>query len=313
MSITKSQLAFIFPGQGSQSIGMLDDFSDEAIVKQTFEEASDSLGYNLWQLISQGTAEQLNETHRTQPALLTSSTALWRLWQKNSSQPEYVAGHSLGEYSALVAADALDLATAVKLVEQRGRFMQQAVPAGSGKMAAIIGLSDELIQQACDEGADPEVVSPVNFNSPGQVVIAGNFAAVERAMALCKEKGAKRALPLPVSVPSHCALMQPAADDLKAMLADITINQPKIKLVNNVDVAVETTADAIKSALVRQLFSPVQWAKSIQFLASKGITTLVECGPGSVLSGLNRRIDRTLTSHQLAKKDAFNLVVGSLN
>ncbi|WP_444998542.1 ACP S-malonyltransferase [Aliikangiella sp. IMCC44359] len=312
--MSNHQIAFVFPGQGSQSVGMLSTFSEESIVKQTFEQASDVLGYNVWSLISDGPENKLNETHRTQPALLAASTALWRLWLTTTDiLPAYVAGHSLGEYSALVASEALDFEKAIKLVEQRGIFMQQAVPEGEGKMAAIIGLADDLIEQACNEAKQTEVVSPVNYNSPGQVVIAGNLAAVERAMELCKEKGAKRALPLSVSVPSHCALMQPAADSLKEALSTIKINTPKIALVNNVDVSIETDEENIKQALARQLYSPVRWTETIQYLAVKQITDLIECGPGNVLSGLNRRIEKSLKSHQLTKKDSFNQVVESFS
>lgn len=311
--MSNSPLAFIFPGQGSQAVGMLEDFADNAILKQTFEEASDTLGYDLWQLANQGPVESLNQTHQTQPALLTASTALWRIWQEQAATPGYVAGHSLGEYSALVAAGSLDFVQAVKLVESRGLFMQQAVPTGIGKMAAIIGLADDLIEQACEQGREGQVVSAVNYNSPGQVVIAGEADAVERAMLLCKEKGAKRALPLPVSVPSHCSLMLPAAEQLKQALADIELKQPSIKLVNNVDVAVETEQAAIKEALVRQLYSPVRWTETISYLASESVSSLVECGPGNVLSGLTRRIDRSLTCHQLSKKDLFNQAVEVLS
>lgn len=312
--MSNHQIAFVFPGQGSQSVGMLSSFSEEPIVKQTFEQASDVLGYNMWSLISDGPENKLNETHRTQPALLASSTALWRLWTTTTNiLPTYVAGHSLGEYSALVASDALDFEEAIKLVEQRGLFMQQAVPEGEGKMAAIIGLADDLIQQACDEAKQSEIVSPVNYNSPGQVVIAGNLAAVERAMELCKEKGAKRALPLSVSVPSHCDLMQPAAESLKEVLSTIKINTPKIALVNNVDVSVENDEESIKHALARQLYSPVRWTETIQYLATKQVTDLLECGPGNVLSGLNRRIEKSLKSHQLTKKDFFNQSVESFS
>ncbi|TQV87388.1 ACP S-malonyltransferase [Aliikangiella coralliicola] len=310
--MSKSQVAFVFPGQGSQVVGMLSEFAEDAIVKQTFEEASDSLGYDMWQLVSQGPAEKLNETEKTQPALLTASTALWRLWLQNNETPSVVAGHSLGEYSALVAANALDFSTGVKLVERRGEFMQQAVPSGTGKMAAIIGLADDLIVQACEEAAQTQVVSPVNYNSPGQVVIAGNADAVERAMVLCKEKGAKRALPLPVSAPSHCSLMIPAAEALSEVLSEITIKAPEIKLINNVDVAAEVEQSRIKDALVRQLYSPVRWTETIQHVASEGIEILVECGPGNVLSGLAKRIDRSLTSYQMGKKGTFDQVVGAL-
>lgn len=311
--MSNSQLAFLFPGQGSQSVGMLEDFADNTIVKQTFEEASDTLGYDVWQLTSQGPEEVLNETHRTQPALLTASTALWRLWQEHGERPKFVAGHSLGEYSALVAADALAFTDGVRLVEQRGLFMQKAVTAGSGKMAAIIGLDNEAIIQACEESANSEVVAPVNYNSPGQVVIAGDVAAVERAMLACKEKGAKRALPLAVSVPSHCSLMQPAANALEKVLTEVEIKTPDISLVNNVDVSVLSDSVDIKDALVRQLCNPVRWTESIEYLASQGIETLVECGSGNVLSGLNKRINRSLTSYQLAKKAAFDKVVGALS
>jgi len=308
------KIAFIFPGQGSQAVAMLSDYGDEAIVKDTFAEASEELGYDLWKLVSEGPAEQLNETHRTQPALLTASTALWRLWQEKSEiRASFVAGHSLGEYSALVASGALAFKQAVKLVEQRGEFMQQAVPAGTGKMAAIIGLDDDLIEEACSEAAAGEVASPVNFNSPGQVVIAGNAAAIERAMQLCKDKGAKRALPLPVSVPSHCSLMKPAAEALAATLNHVEIQKPAIPLVNNVDVAIVESADGIKDALIRQLYCPVRWTESVQFLSAQGVTDLVECGPGNVLSGLAKRIDRGLTAHQLAKKDSLNQLVEMLS
>ncbi|MEE4243888.1 MAG: ACP S-malonyltransferase [Kangiellaceae bacterium] len=290
-------LAFIFPGQGSQAVGMLVDFNDNSIITETFQQASESLGYDMWQLVQDGPAEQLNKTEFTQPALLTASIALWRLWCSESDvRPSYLAGHSLGEYSALVAAGVVSLADAVKLVEARGQFMQQSVPSGTGKMAAIIGLEDELIAQACQQAAEEQVVSPVNFNSPGQVVIAGNAEAVERAMVLCKEKGAKRALPLPVSVPSHCALMAPAADQLQKRLQTIDFVAPQIDIINNVDVAIEQSSDAIKSALVRQLYSPVRWTETVQKMAAEGVDKLVECGPGNVLSGLNKRISKELTS-----------------
>lgn len=310
--MSDNSFAFVFPGQGSQSIGMLADFADDKVVTDTFAEAADTLGYDMWSLIQQGPEEDLNQTHRTQPALLTASTALWRLWsQANGHTPQYVAGHSLGEYSALVAAEVIAFADAVKLVEKRGEFMQQAVPAGTGKMAAIIGLADDLIQQACADAAEGEVVAPVNYNSPGQVVIAGNLAAVERAMDACKEKGAKRALPLSVSVPSHCSLMKPAADALANELENIQLSAPAIEVINNVDVASETEADKIKDALIRQLYCPVRWTETVQLLASKGVTEVAECGPGNVLSGLTRRIDRSVTAHQIAKKNVFNQFVTS--
>lgn len=293
-----TKLAIVFPGQGSQSVGMLADLHAEfEIVKQTFAEASAALGYDLWALVSQGPDADLNETQRTQPALLTASVAVWRLWQQQGgATPTYFAGHSLGEYSALVCAGVLSLGDAVKLVEKRGNYMQQAVPAGVGAMSAIIGLDDDAIAQACQQAAQGEVVSPVNYNSPGQVVIAGHKAAVERAGELCKAAGSKRALPLPVSVPSHCALMQPAAEQLAADLAVLNFNQAVIPVVNNVDVAIETDTAAIKDALVRQLYSPVQWTRTVEWLAAQGVTTVLELGAGKVLSGLIKRIDKNVSS-----------------
>jgi len=292
----QNKLAFVFPGQGSQTVGMLSDYAENSIVKNTFDQASQALGYDLWQLISEGPAEKLNQTHHTQPALLTASVAIWRLWQSESSQlPAIIAGHSLGEYSALVCADVLSLEEAVVLVEKRGQFMQASVPEGVGAMAAIIGLDDQAIIDACASAQDNDVVAAVNFNSPGQVVIAGHKAAVERAGVLCKEAGAKRVLPLPVSVPSHCALMKDAAEKLALELEKITFNSPKIAVVNNVDVAVETSADAIKTALVKQLYSPVRWSETISKLSADGINQVVEAGPGKVIQGLIKRIDKSIT------------------
>ncbi|MDX1390797.1 MAG: ACP S-malonyltransferase [Rheinheimera sp.] len=293
-----TKLAIVFPGQGSQSVGMLAELHQRYdIVQQTFAEASAALGYDLWALIANGPEAELNETHRTQPALLTASVAVWRLWQQQDGpQPAYFAGHSLGEYSALVCAGVLSLADAVKLVEKRGHYMQQAVPAGVGAMSAIIGLDDAAIATACEQAAQGEVVSPVNYNSPGQVVIAGHKAAVERAGELCKAAGAKRALPLPVSVPSHCALMRPAADKLAKDLAALNFNQAVIPVVNNVDVAIASDAQAIKDALVRQLYSPVRWTETIEWLAGQGVTQVVELGAGKVLSGLIKRINKELST-----------------
>lgn len=289
--------AIVFPGQGSQAVGMLADlYEAHEVVKQTFSEASDVLGYDLWALVSEDAEGKLSQTEYTQPALLTASVAVWRAYlAKGGEKPEFLAGHSLGEYSALVCAGIIELADAVKLVELRGQFMQQAVPAGTGAMAAIIGLDDDAIKSACEQAAEGQVVSPVNFNSPGQIVIAGNKEAVERAMVLCKEAGAKRALPLPVSVPSHCALMQPAADKLAEQLNTITFNNSDIKVVNNVDVKVENDAEAIKQALIRQLYSPVRWTETIQFFAAQGVTESYEFGPGKVLSGLVKRIDKSVS------------------
>ncbi len=267
------------------------------LVEETFREASDALGYDLWQLVSQGPAEELNKTWQTQPALLAASVAIYRVWQQQGGeQPALMAGHSLGEYSALVCAGVLNFADAVKLVELRGKLMQEAVPEGTGAMQAIIGLDDAAIRKACEESAQGQVVSPVNFNSPGQVVIAGNKEAVERAGAACKAAGAKRALPLPVSVPSHCALMKPAADKLAVALESITFNAPAVPVINNVDVKAETDAAAIRHALVRQLYSPVRWTESVEAMAAQGVTQLLEMGPGKVLTGLTKRIVDSLTA-----------------
>jgi [acyl-carrier-protein] S-malonyltransferase len=293
-----NKLALVFPGQGSQSVGMLAELHAEfATVRDTFAEASAALGYDLWALVANGPDTALNETHRTQPALLTASVAVYRVWlEQGGATPAYLAGHSLGEYSALVCAGVLTLSDAVKLVEKRGQYMQLAVPAGTGAMSAIIGLDDALIAKACEEAAQGEVVSPVNFNSPGQVVIAGNKAAVERANELCKAAGAKRALPLPVSVPSHCALMKPAADKLAADLNSISFHTAVIPVVNNVDVVAAADAAAIKDALVRQLYSPVRWTESIEFLAAQGVDSVIELGAGKVLSGLIKRINKELNT-----------------
>lgn len=303
-----TQFAFVFPGQGSQAVGMLAEIAAaNPVVEATFREASDVLGYDLWALTQQGPAEELNKTWQTQPALLAASAALWRVWeQKGGKTPAMMAGHSLGEYSALVCAGVIDFADAVRLVELRGKLMQEAVPAGTGAMYAIIGLDDASIAKACEEAAQGEVVSPVNFNSPGQVVIAGNKDAVERAGAACKAAGAKRALPLPVSVPSHCALMKPAADKLAIALENITFNVPVVPVVNNVDVKCETSAEAIRSALVRQLYSPVQWTKSVEFMAAQGVTQLLEVGPGKVLTGLTKRIVDTLTASAINEPVAMS-------
>jgi len=263
----------------------------ESQVKNTFAEASEALGYDLWKIVSEGPAEELNQTHITQPAMLSAGIAEWRIWlAKGGAAPAVVAGHSLGEYSALVAAGALDFKDAVSLVAERGKLMQEAVPAGTGSMAAILGLDDAKVIEVCERAAEGEVVSAVNFNANGQVVIAGQVAAVERAVNLAKEAGAKRAVVLPVSVPSHCALMKPAADKLAERLAAITINNPQIAVINNVDVSKASDADAIRDALVRQLYSPVRWVETIQAMEGEGVDTLVECGPGKVLVGLNKRI-----------------------
>lgn len=287
------KFAMVFPGQGSQTVGMLAELAGNyPIVQETFKQASEVLGYDLWQLVQEGPAEELNKTWQTQPALLTASVAVYRVWQQKFPElkPEVMAGHSLGEYSALVCAGVLDFQDAVKLVELRGKLMQQAVPEGTGAMYAIIGLDNDAIINACKQAEQGEVVSAVNFNSPGQVVIAGAKAAVERAAALCKEAGAKRALPLAVSVPSHCALMKPAADQLSVSLESITLKAPVVAVLNNVDVKAETDAVAIRNALVRQLYSPVRWTETVEKMAQNGVEVLVEVGPGKVLNGLTKRI-----------------------
>jgi [acyl-carrier-protein] S-malonyltransferase len=305
--------AILFPGQGSQNVGMLADLlANSEIVKATFAEASLALGYDLAELVLNGPADALNETHRTQPALLTSSVAIYRHYlAQGGEKPSAMAGHSLGEYSALVCANVIELTQAVKLVEKRGQYMQQAVPAGTGAMYAIIGLADADIQHACEQAAQGEVVSPVNFNSPGQVVIAGQKAAVERAAGLCKEAGAKRALPLAVSVPSHCALMKPAAEKLAADLATIAFLKPDVSVINNVDVSAETSADAIKDALVRQLYSPVRWTETVQKLAGDGITETFEFGPGKVLTGLAKRIDKSVSCKAINDLDSISSVINA--
>lgn len=288
-------VAFVFPGQGSQAVGMLGGMADNAAVRDTFKEASEALGYDLWALAQEGPESELNRTEKTQPALLAAGVAMWRAWQARDGVPAAcMAGHSLGEYTALVAAGALDFATAVKLVEFRGQAMQAAVPEGTGAMAAVLGLDDDAVRAACEQAAQGEVVAPVNFNSPGQVVIAGNKAAVERAIEACKAAGAKRALPLPVSVPSHCSLMQPAAEKMAERLADVEFRAPQVPVIHNVDVAAHSSADEIRAALVAQLDHPVRWVETVQAMAAQGVDRLVEFGPGKVLAGLNRRIDRAM-------------------
>jgi [acyl-carrier-protein] S-malonyltransferase len=302
-----ASLAFVFPGQGSQSLGMLaEQGALHPLVVETFGEASEALGYDLWALTQQGPVELLNQTDKTQPAILTASVALWRLWQAQAgAQPAFVAGHSLGEYSALVAAGSVGLADAVRLVERRGQLMQEAVPAGMGGMAAILGLTDAEVIAACAEAAQGEVVSAVNFNSPGQVVIAGSKSAVERAMEGCKARGAKRALPLPVSVPSHCALMRPAAEKFAAAIEAIDWQAPRIPLVQNVSASVAIDVATLKSDLLKQLYMPVRWVETVAFLASQGAVNLIECGPGKVLAGLNKRCAEGVSTTNLDTPDAF--------
>jgi [acyl-carrier-protein] S-malonyltransferase len=289
------KLAFVFPGQGSQSVGMMQGWGERAEVRATFAEAADALGQDLWALVTDGSADLLNQTVNTQPAMLAADVAVWRVWQATGgATPALLAGHSLGEYAALVAAGALNFADAIKLVRFRAEAMQAAVPEGVGAMAAILGLDDDAVRAVCSEAAAGEVVEAVNLNSPGQVVIAGNKAAVERAMALAKEKGAKRALPLPVSVPSHSSLMLPAAEKLLAHLQTVTIATPTIPVLHNSDVQSHAGADAIRIALARQLHTPVRWVETVQALKAAGIERVIECGPGKVLAGLNKRIDDSL-------------------
>ncbi|MCH8695059.1 ACP S-malonyltransferase [Neisseria gonorrhoeae] len=285
--------AFFFPGQGSQILGMMNGFAEHAIVKNTFDEASAILGQDLWAMINGSDAEIIGQTVNTQPIMLAAGVAVYRAYlEVGGKTPAAVAGHSLGEYTALVAAEALDFADAVKLVRLRAELMQSAVPQGVGAMAAILGLEDEQVRQICAESAQGEVVEAVNFNSPGQVVIAGNAAAVGRTMAAAKEAGAKRALPLPVSVPSHCSLMKPAADKLAEALKTVEIKQPQIRVIHNADVAAYDDAGKIKDALVRQLYSPVRWTETVNALVSDGIAESAECGPGKVLAGLAKRINK---------------------
>lgn len=293
-----TKTACVFPGQGSQTVGMLSELADSyPIVLETFKEASAALGYDLWELVQNDDSGKLNETQVTQPALLAASVAVWRVLREQGIDVDYLAGHSLGEYSALVCGGALDFADAVKLVEARGEYMQQAVPAGAGAMYAIIGLDDNTIADICQQTAiaTGDVVAPVNFNSPGQVVIAGEKNATEKAGEACKEAGAKRALPLAVSVPSHCELMRPAADKLEEALSALKVHTPAINIINNVDVTIETDEQSIKSALVRQLHCPVQWTRTVQYLADAGVERVIEVGPGKVLTGLNKRISKGLT------------------
>ncbi|MGY8905694.1 MAG: ACP S-malonyltransferase [Pseudomonadales bacterium] len=302
-----ANIAFVFPGQGSQSVGMLAELgANHHVVVETFSQASEALGYDLWQLVQHDQSGQLNQTYITQPALLSASVALWRLWlEKGGRTPTMLAGHSLGEYSALVCAGALGFSDAIRLVEARGQFMQAAVPSGEGAMAAIIGLDNDAIALACEVSAQGQTVAPVNYNSPGQVVIAGSKLAVERAMVACKAGGAKRALALPVSVPSHCALMLPAAEKLRTILAAVKMSLPMIPVVHNVDAKLASSSEAIISNLVAQLHQPVLWTQCVESIAASGVDLVVECGPGKVLNGLTKRINKTLQSASI--NDAASL------
>lgn len=306
--------AFVFPGQGSQSVGMLADLAEgHPVIADTFTAASDALGYDLWKLIQDGPVEELNKTHITQPAMLVSGVAVWRAWQaKGGAAPAVMAGHSLGEYTALVCAGALAFEDAVKLVEKRGLLMQEAVPAGEGAMAAILGLDDEAVMSVCATAAEGEVAEAVNFNSPGQVVIAGSKGAIERAMVLAKEQGAKRALPLPVSVPSHCALMKPAAEKMAEALAATEIKVPAIPVIHNADVVSHSSGDDIRDALKRQLHMPVRWVETVEKINADGIGTLIEGGPGKVLAGLNKRIVKTMTAMPVFSGDTLEKALAEI-
>ncbi len=312
--MTQQHLAFVFPGQGSQKIGMLAELAAVyPVVQATFAEASEVLGYDLWALVQTGTQEEINLTERTQPLLLTASVAVWRVWQeKQGAQPALMAGHSLGEWSALVCAGVVAFKDAVKIVQLRGRYMQDAVPAGQGAMAAIIGLEDSLIVEACQKAAQGDVVAAVNFNSPGQVVIAGSAAAVERAGVLCKEAGAKRALPLPVSAPFHTELMRPAAERLAELVSATPFGAPVTPVVHNVTAGTESNSEKIKALMIEQIYSPVRWVECVNTIVAQGVSTTLECGPGKVLSGLNKRISGDLTTLSVEKPDELDAALAAV-
>jgi [acyl-carrier-protein] S-malonyltransferase len=306
------KLAFVFPGQGSQSVGMMQGWGDRAEVRATFAEASEALGLDLWTLVAEGPADLLNQTVNTQPAMLAADIAAWRVWQAaGGAAPTLLAGHSLGEYAALVAAGSLNFADAIRLVRLRAEAMQAAVPEGVGAMAAILGLDDDAVRALCADAAAGEVVEAVNLNSPGQVVIAGNKGAVERAMTLAKERGAKRALPLPVSVPSHSSLMLPAAEKLLAHLQDVAIAAPAIPVLHNTDVQSHAEADAIRGALAKQLHTPVRWVETVRALKAAGVERVIECGPGKVLAGLTKRIDDSLPALALVDETSLQAALNN--
>lgn len=307
------KFAFVFPGQGSQAVGMLNGFADNAVVQETVSEASEALGFDLGKLIADGPKEELDLTTNTQPVMLTSSVAFYRAWiAAGGTVPEVIAGHSLGEFSALVAAGVIPFKDAVKLVRFRAQAMQEAVPVGVGGMAAIIGLDSTALKQACQEAAQDEVVEPANFNSPTQIVIAGHKTALARACEAAKAKGAKRALMLPVSAPFHSSLLKPASDRLAEYMADLTFSVPQIPLINNVDVAILNDPQAIKDALVRQAASPVRWVETIEKMVGMGITHIVECGPGKVLAGLCKRINNSLTGEAIVDQVSLDKVLEAL-
>ena len=309
------QIAIIVPGQGSQSVGMLGELATSwPLVRETFAEASDTLGMDLWQVSGQGPKELLDRTDITQPAMLAAGVAVWRVWsQAGGLAPAWMAGHSLGEFTALVCAGALGFGDAVALVAQRGRLMQEAVPAGAGAMAAVLGLADDQVVAVCAQAAQGGILEPVNFNSPGQVVIAGEVAAVERGIAAAKAAGAKRAILLPVSVPSHCALMRPAAERLAATLAAITLKAPRIPVLHNVTVDAVVDPAAIRDRLVRQLYSPVRWVETVRCLADQGVGLLLEAGPGKVLTGLTKRIDDRLEALAVLDPKSLALALEATN
>ena len=303
--------AFVFPGQGSQSVGMMAAYGDAAVVRTTFDEASAALGDDLWAMVANGPAELLTQTVNTQPVMLTAGVAVWRLWQeKGGKTPVVLAGHSLGEYSALVAAGVIDLKDAVPLVRLRAAAMQEAVPVGTGAMAAVLGLDNAGIAAACAEAAQGEVVEPVNFNANGQTVIAGHKGAVERAMEACKARGAKMAKALPVSAPFHSSLIRPAADKLAARLAELSLNAPQIPVINNVDVSIENDPSRIKDALIRQAYNPVRWVETIQVMSTLGVSTVAECGPGKVLAGLTKRCAEGVVGIALADAASIEANLG---
>ena len=313
--MTLKHYAIVFPGQGSQTPGMLADIAENyPEIKQTFDEASAALGYDLWDIVQNNPDDKLNQTEYTQPALLTASIALWRILNsKKTINPTFLAGHSLGEYSALVCAGSLSFEAAVKMVSQRGRFMQEAVPAGVGAMAAIIGLDNTKILELCHQAADGEIVSPANFNAIGQTVVAGNTSAVDRVVDLAKESGAKIAKRIPVSVPSHCALMAPAAKKLANELKNTEISHPKIRVIQNVDVVFHDSPEEISNALTAQLDHPVRWVETVQKLVENGVTDIIECGPGKVLAGLIKRIDKNIQAHTINSNEELNAVLEDLS
>lgn len=300
------KFSLLFPGQGSQSLGMLSSLSDDfATIQETFAQASDVLGYDLWALTQDGPDEKLNQTEYTQPALLAADVATWRCWlEMNGAMPAYFAGHSLGEYAALVCAESLSFEDGIRLVAARGQYMQAAVPSGKGAMAAVIGLGEEAVQALCEEASSFGVVAPANYNSVGQIVVAGEVAAVDQVVAVAKSAGARMATKIPVSVPSHCILMQPAADKMAVLLSETSFQTPKVPVIQNADVQSFESSEAIRDALIRQLVAPVRWVETIQLINNQGVSEFFECGPGKVLAGLNKRISKSLVTHPLhAKKD----------